>query len=85
MSALSGRSYPFGHGVNVKVAFTFASTAVVLGKHLPRPGIRTPDLSALSPKVVSIPLRHRVNVNVSTKDTCGGTAASLLVCGAVND
>ena len=36
-----------------------ASTAVVLSEHLPRPGIRTPDLPVLSPKVLSIrPPRH---------------------------
>ena len=33
--------------------FILAATAVVLSEHLPRSGIRTPDLSALSPKVLS--------------------------------
>ena len=34
--------------------FTLASTAVFLSEHLPRLGIRTPDLPALSSKVLSI-------------------------------
>ena len=34
--------------------FTLASTAIVLSEHIPRPGIRTSDLPALSPKVLSI-------------------------------
>ena len=38
--------------------FTVASTAVVLSEHLPRPGIRSPDLSALKPKVLTIRPPH---------------------------
>ena len=34
--------------------FTLTSTAVVLSEHLPRTGIQTPDLLALSPKVLPI-------------------------------
>ena len=34
--------------------FTLASIVVVLSEHLARPGIRTPDLPALRPKVLSI-------------------------------
>ena len=34
--------------------FTVASTIIVLNEHLPRPGIRTPDPPALSPKVLPI-------------------------------
>ena len=37
-----------------KWVFNLASTAVILSEHLPRPGIRTLDLPALSPKVLSI-------------------------------
>ena len=36
--------------------FTLASTDMVLSKHLRRPGIRTSDLPALRPKVLSIRL-----------------------------
>ena len=38
----------------VKWVVTPASTAVVLSEHLLRPGIRTPDLPALSRKILSI-------------------------------
>ena len=38
--------------------FTLASTAMVLSEYLPRPGIRTPDLTALVPRFY--PLGHRV-------------------------
>jgi len=37
--------------------FTLAPTAVVLSERFPRPGIRTLDLPALSPKVLSLRVR----------------------------
>ena len=38
----------------VKWVFTLTSTAVILFEHLPRARIQSPDLSALSPKVLFI-------------------------------
>ena len=43
--------------------FTLVSTSMVLNVHLPRPEIRTPDLTVLNPKILSIFLGQPKNCN----------------------
>ena len=55
------------------------SAAMVLSEHLPRPGIRTPDLSALSPKVLSIGLPRWCCIRDGTTHTHLHTHLNMLL------